>query len=43
MRSIASNTMKTEIKIKNIPFANPDKVSIRPYLRAFRKLTRDES
>lgn len=31
-RWMASNTMKMEMRMRNMPFANPDKVSIRPKL-----------
>jgi hypothetical protein len=31
IRCTASKTMKTDIRMRNIPLANPDKVSIRPY------------
>jgi len=33
MRCIASKTINIEIRIRKIPFANPDSVSIRPYLK----------
>lgn len=31
-RCIASKQIKTEIRIRNIPFENPESVSMRPYL-----------
>lgn len=31
IRWIASNTMKIEMRMRKMPFANPDIVSIRPY------------
>jgi hypothetical protein len=30
---MASNMMKIEIRIRNMPFAKPESVSIRPYLK----------
>jgi hypothetical protein len=37
---MASNIMKIEIRIRKMPFAKPESVSIRPYLKYRRPLRR---
>jgi len=37
---MASNIMKIEMRIRKMPFAKPESVSIRPYLKYRRRLRR---